>query len=66
MNPIYPIIASGATLLLLLAFQVLLGLRKIKFKGRLHAQVHKWVGIGMLALAVLHGGFAAGTLLGWF
>lgn len=47
--------AGGLTLLATLAFQVLLGLRKITFKGPLHMKVHKAVAYVLLGLAALHG-----------
>ena len=52
--PIY-IIALGVVLALLIVFQVLEGLRKIRFKGKTHLKVHKFVAWSMLALAVVHG-----------
>lgn len=48
------VIAGGATLAALLVFQVLLGFRKIKFKGKLHLQVHKAVAIAMLVAVPIH------------
>ena len=67
MNPIYLIAAGGLTLLLGLCFQVLVGLRKIKFKGPLHAKIHKWTGYALIVMALFHGTFAAGKLIfGWF
>jgi hypothetical protein len=66
-NAIYVIIAGGVTLLLLLIFETLLGRRKIRFKGALHGKVHRWTAYTMVALAVVHGVFAVGTLVfGWF
>ena len=53
-QPIY-IIALGVVLALLIVFQVLEGLRKIRFKGKTHLKVHKFVAWSMLALAVVHG-----------
>ena len=38
-----------------MVFQILQGTRKIKFKGKLHLQVHKWVAIAILAASVFHG-----------
>lgn len=46
--------AGGSALFLLLIFQVLVGLRKITFKGKLHMKVHKFGAYAMLALAVFH------------
>ena len=44
----------GSTLLLLLIFQMLVGKRKIRFKGPLHMKIHRRVAWLMLALAALH------------
>lgn len=46
--------AGGAALFLLLVFQVLVGLRKITFKGKLHMKVHKLGAYALLAIAVFH------------
>lgn len=51
----YMIIAGGFSLFALLAFQVLVGLRKIKFKGALHSKVHKIFGYVILGFAAFHG-----------
>ncbi len=48
------LVLGGGTLFTLLAFQILVGLRKIKFKGPLHMKVHKWTAYAMLAFAVFH------------
>jgi cytochrome b561 len=50
----YMILVGGTALFLLLAFQVLTGLRKIAFKGALHMKVHKFTAYAMLAFAVFH------------
>ena len=50
----YMLLAGGATLFALLVFQVLVGLRKIKFKGALHLKVHKWTAYAMIAFAAFH------------
>lgn len=50
----FMILIGGATLFALLAFQVLTGLRKIKFKGALHMKIHKLTAYAMLAFAVFH------------
>ncbi len=50
----YMLLVGGASLFALLGFQVLVGLRKIKFKGALHMKVHKWTAFAMLAFAVFH------------
>ena len=48
------LVAGGLTGLLLVTFQVLQGLRKIKFKGPLHMKVHKAAGFAVLAVGVVH------------
>lgn len=48
------LVAGGAAIFLLLVFQVLVGLRKITFKGKLHMKVHKYGAYAMVALAVFH------------
>lgn len=48
------LVAGGLTGLLLLVFQVLQGLRKIRFKGPLHLKVHKAVGFVILAVSAVH------------
>ena len=50
----YMLLIGGGALFTLLGFQVLLGLRKIKFKGPLHLKIHKWIAYAMFALAVFH------------
>lgn len=56
---------GGALLLLLAVFQVLLGKRVIRFKGKLHMQVHRWTAYSMIALAVVHGLYATHIFLAW-
>lgn len=64
---VYLVAAGGLTLLMLLIFQGLVGLRKIRFPGVWHLRVHRWTAYAMLAGAVGHGTFAVGTLIfGWF
>lgn len=53
--PVHVIVAGGLTLLTLLVVQMLIGYRKIHFKGKTHLKVHKTVAWVMLAAAVLHG-----------
>ena len=57
-------LVGGITLFVLIAFEVIVGLRWIKL-GRRRTVVHKWVAIGILGVAALHG--LAGTLFvtGW-
>ena len=52
-QPVY-LIAGGVVIGVLLVFELLVGLRKIKFKGKTHLKVHKFVAWAILALAVLH------------
>lgn len=67
MNPLYVTAIGGLTMLTGLTFQVLVGLRKIHFKGALHLKIHKWTGYALLVGAIGHGTFAAGSLIfGWF
>lgn len=49
------IIIGGATVLALLGFELLVGYRKIKFKGAMHLKAHKWIAWTLLAFAVFHG-----------
>lgn len=49
------LVLGGSVLWLLMLFQVLQGLRKIKFKGRLHSKVHKVTGLVLLAAGAFHG-----------
>jgi len=48
------LVAGGAALLALIIFQILVGKRRIKFKGPLHMKVHRWSAYAMLVLAALH------------
>lgn len=67
MNALYVIAAGGIVMFLLIAFQVLVGKRIIKFKGKLHMRVHTWCAYALLVLALFHGAFAMGRLIfGWF
>lgn len=49
------LITGGSFLMLLMLFQILVGLRKIKFKGRTHLKVHKWGAWALLAFGAVHG-----------
>lgn len=53
-QPVY-IISLGVLMGALLVFQVLQGMRKIKFKGKTHLKVHKFVAWSILAIGVVHG-----------
>lgn len=65
MTPQYLVPIGGAFLLLLVIFQVLLGKRVIKFKGKLHMQVHRWTAYSIIAIAAGHGLYGTHTFLGW-
>jgi hypothetical protein len=56
---------GGAFLLLLIVFQVLMGKRIIRLKGKLHTQVHRWIGYSIIAIAVAHGLYATHTFFAW-
>jgi hypothetical protein len=51
------IAAIGVVLLTLLTFQIVLGMRWIKLKGRTHWKVHKWLAWTIFGIAVVHGTF---------
>jgi hypothetical protein len=66
-QPLYLVVVGGVVMFLLLVFQTLLGLRVIKFKGALHRKVHRYVSFALIALALVHGTYALGTVVfGWF
>ncbi|MBC7266582.1 MAG: hypothetical protein H5T75_06375 [Coriobacteriia bacterium] len=50
----FMIVIGGSFMAALLAFQILQGLRVIRFKGKLHLQVHKAVAFVIAAGAVFH------------
>lgn len=52
--PVGFVILGGVSLLFILVLQLLIGYRKIRFKGRTHLRVHKWVAWVMLTIAVAH------------
>lgn len=58
----FMLVAGGSVLFVLMVFQILQGMRKSKFKGKLHLTVHKWVAFGILAGSVFHGLFALAYL----
>lgn len=67
MNSLYVLIVIGITLWLTIVFEALVGLRIVKFKGALHAKVHRWLAYALIVVGAAHGAFAIGTLvLGWF
>lgn len=53
--PVEAIALGGVFLLLLVAVQMLIGYRKIKFKGRTHLKVHKAMAWVLVASALAHG-----------
>jgi heme A synthase len=52
--PPLAIVAGGSTLFLLIVVQILIGLRKIHFKGPLHMRVHKTLAWVLLGFALVH------------
>lgn len=48
------LLAGGILIFAVLVFQILLGTRKIKFKGPLHWKIHRWAAFAMLGLAIGH------------
>lgn len=66
-QPLYLVVVGGIFAFLTLMFQTLVGLRKITFKGALHAKVHRYIAYALIALTFLHGSFALATVVfGWF
>jgi len=57
------VVIGGLTVFSLLLFQLLVGLRIIKF-GRKTFKMHKWVGVGLVVLAAVHGLLGATLVLG--
>lgn len=53
-NPITLQVYGGAILLTLTLWQLATGLRWLKL-GRKHYAIHRWTGIALFALGVLHG-----------
>jgi hypothetical protein len=49
------LVGGGAFITLLLLAQILVGMRKIRFQGKLHAKVHKWGAWVLLGIALFHG-----------
>ncbi|MDR3687290.1 MAG: hypothetical protein P4L93_10075 [Coriobacteriia bacterium] len=64
--PVSPtwLLVLGLLLLVLLVFQILVGMRKIKF-GRKTFVYHKWVAFTILGIAVVHGLLAMLFVYGW-
>ncbi len=59
------LIVTGTLLFAVLVFQVLVGKRVIRFKGRTHANVHKCLGYWVLVGGALHGLLALAVYAGW-
>ena len=53
------LVLGGSVLFALLVLQILVGMRKITFKGRRHMQVHKYGAWILVAFGVFHGLFGA-------
>ena len=49
------LLLGGSAVFLLVVFQMLVGLRIIKFKGRTHMKVHKWGAWVMAVAGAFHG-----------
>ncbi len=47
----------GIVLFVLLSFQISLGMRWIKLKGRTHWKIHKWVAWTIFGIGLVHGLF---------
>ena len=54
----------GLVTFALVVFQVLVGLRVIRFKGRTHMKVHTWGAYALLGLGAVHGAAAFMMYLG--
>lgn len=59
------LVTGGVVVLTVLVLQVLVGLRKIHFKGRTHLKVHRYGAYALLALAALHGFGGLIYAFGW-
>jgi hypothetical protein len=57
------VLVGGLTLFALVVFQVLVGLRKIKF-GRKHTLYHRYIAYAILGVATVHGLLAIVFLYG--
>jgi hypothetical protein len=65
-QPLYLVAVAGIVVFLLLVFEALVGLKIIKF-GRTQWKTHKWIAFTVIALALIHGIYALGTVVfGWF
>ena len=60
---VYVILTLGLIGLAMMLFQVATGFRWIHFRGLVHIKVHKWVGVGLLALGIVHAAIAINTFV---
>lgn len=58
------VVALGVATYALLVAQMLVGLRKIRFKGRMHQLVHRRVAWTLVAVSTVHAMFAVVYALG--
>lgn len=63
-QPVF-ILIGGVSLFALLVFQMLVGLRKIKFKGPKHSRVHRLTGWILVAMSLFHAFGATVYVMGW-
>lgn len=49
------LVFGGIFVVMVMLAQILVGMRKIHFKGRLHSKVHKWGAWVLLGVALFHG-----------
>jgi len=64
---LYVILALGIVGLGLLVFQALTGLHVIRFRGAVHFKIHRWTGLTLLGVGLVHATIAVGFLFfGWF
>lgn len=61
----WELIAAGLTIASLIVFQMLVGYRKIHFKGRLHLRIHKINAWTIITLVVIHATLAITYVEGW-
>ncbi len=59
------LISTGLLALAVLALQMLVGKRVIRFKGRTHQKVHRRLAYALTALAVAHGFLALVVAYQW-
>ena len=59
------IAVGGFVTLLILVFQMLVGMRVIKFKGRTHQRVHRSTAWVLATVAVVHGFLGLLLATGW-